>query len=115
MSLIGNTPPQGFVDCSPGVIADSSFSPAADTRAADTNGAGVCDPFQRELALLVDRAVYFEKIIARAQACKAEVLADAWNLVSSTAETGRPNAATDRGILTGHEHDWDATFAPSKG
>ena len=67
------------------------------------------DPFQRELAQFVDRAVHFEKIIAWAQASKAEVLADAWNFVSSTAEAGRPQPGP------GHEHDWDATFAAQQG
>ncbi|WP_105035537.1 HNH endonuclease signature motif containing protein [Cryobacterium aureum] len=57
----------------------------------------------------MDRTLYFEKIIAWAQASKAEVLTEAWDYTTNTAETGRPLAGP------GHAHDWDATFAAQQG
>ncbi len=125
MSQSGDTPQPGFADDSPDDPASdptqspttasdpmqSPFTAWANVPAnAPANGpADGLDPFQLELAQFVDRAVHFEKIIAWAQASKAEVLADAWNFVSSTAETGRPQPGP------GHEHDWDATFAAQQG
>ncbi|TFD65340.1 HNH endonuclease signature motif containing protein [Cryobacterium ruanii] len=66
-------------------------------------------PFQRRQAQFVDRVLYFEKVIAWAQASKAEVLTEAWDYTTNTAETGRPLAGPQ------HEHDWDATFAAQQG
>lgn len=87
MSQSGDTPKPGFVDGSP---HQSDHQPHVGPVRAN----GGLDAFQRELAHFVDQTVHFERIIALAQAQKAEVLADAWNFVSSTAQTGRPNAAT---------------------
>jgi len=113
MSQSGEFPPPGFADSfdgSPEVSAKDSakdsaneFDPAADDPAAGLS------PFQRRQAQFVDRALYFERVIAWAQASKAEVLADAWQYTSSTAETGRPLPRP------GREHDWDATFAAQQG
>ncbi|TFB73230.1 HNH endonuclease [Cryobacterium glaciale] len=75
---------------------------------ADSPADGL-SPFQRHQAQFVDRVRYFEKVIAWAQASKAEVLTDAWDYTTNTAETGRPLAGP------GHEHDWDATFAAQQG
>ncbi|WP_148666431.1 DUF222 domain-containing protein, partial [Cryobacterium aureum] len=66
-------------------------------------------PFQRHQAQFVDRVLYFEKVISWAQASKAEVLTEAWDYTTNTAETGRPLAGP------GHAHDWDATFAAQQG
>ncbi|TFB93336.1 HNH endonuclease [Cryobacterium luteum] len=66
-------------------------------------------PFQRHQAQFVDRVLFFEKIIGWAQASKAEVLTEAWDYTTNTAETGRPLSGP------GHEHDWDATFAAQQG
>ena len=74
-----------------------------------SNPAGDLDPFQCRQAQFVDRAVYFERVIAWAQAGKAATLAEAWHYTSSTAETGRPLAGP------GREHDWDATCAAQQG
>ncbi|TFC76615.1 DUF222 domain-containing protein, partial [Cryobacterium sp. TMS1-20-1] len=65
----------------------------------------VLSPFQRHQAQFVDRVIYLEKVIAWAQASKAEVLTEAWDYTTNSAETGRPQAGPQ------HEHDWDATFA----
>ncbi|TFD91260.1 HNH endonuclease signature motif containing protein [Cryobacterium serini] len=78
-------------------------SPAAEDPAAGLS------PFQRRQAQFVDRVLYFEKIIAWAQASKAEALTEAWDYTTNTAETGRPQAGPN------HEHDWDATFAAQQG
>ncbi|TFD58986.1 HNH endonuclease [Cryobacterium suzukii] len=80
---------------------------AADAAAADA-AAGL-SPFQRRQALFVDRVIFLEKIIAWAQASKAEILTEAWDYTTNTAETGRPQAGPQ------HEHDWDATFAAQQG
>jgi hypothetical protein len=85
---------------------------ATDAFATDPFGADAfndLNPFRRRQAQFVDRALYFERVIAWAQASKAEVLADAWQYTSSTAETGRPLPRP------GREHDWDATFAAQQG
>ncbi|MDJ0339956.1 DUF222 domain-containing protein, partial [Cryobacterium sp. PH31-O1] len=42
-------------------------------------------------------------------ASKAEVLTEAWDYTTNTADTGRPLSGP------GHEHDWDATFAAQQG
>jgi hypothetical protein len=67
------------------------------------------NPFQRRQAQFVDRVLYLERVIAWAQASKAEVLTEAWDYTTNTAETGRPQAGLQ------HEHDWDATFAAQQG
>ncbi|TFC77186.1 HNH endonuclease [Cryobacterium sp. TMS1-20-1] len=69
----------------------------------------VLSPFQRHQAQFVDRVLYLEKVIAWAQASKAEVLTEAWEYTTNSAETGRPQAGPQ------HEHDWDATFAAQQG
>ena len=92
--------------------ADQSDSAAADPDQfdpADSSPGGVLSPFQRHQAQFVDRVLYLEKIIAWAQASKAEVLTEAWDYTTNTAETGRPLSGP------GHEHDWDATFAAQQG
>ncbi|TFC80306.1 DUF222 domain-containing protein [Cryobacterium sp. TMS1-20-1] len=71
--------------------------------------AEVLSPFQRHQAQFVDRVIYLEKVIAWAQASKAEVLTEAWDYTTNSAETGRPQAGPQ------HEHDWDATFAAQQG
>ncbi|TFD50137.1 HNH endonuclease [Cryobacterium sp. Hh11] len=71
--------------------------------------ADVLSPFQRHQAQFVDRVIYLEKVIAWAQASKAEVLTEAWDYTTNSAETGRPQAGPQ------HEHDWDATFAAQQG
>ncbi|TFC77619.1 DUF222 domain-containing protein [Cryobacterium sp. TMS1-20-1] len=71
--------------------------------------ADVLSPFQRHQAQFVDRVLYLEKVIAWAQASKAEVLTEAWDYTTNSAETGRPQAGPQ------HEHDWDATFAAQQG
>ncbi|TFD62755.1 HNH endonuclease [Cryobacterium suzukii] len=81
----------------------ASNSTLSDPTAADLS------PFQRRQAQFVDRVIYLEKIIAWAQASKAEVLTEAWDYTTNTAETGRPQAGPQ------HEHDWDATFAAQQG
>ncbi|WP_104083477.1 HNH endonuclease signature motif containing protein [Cryobacterium sp. Y11] len=86
-------------DCDPADVDLKAFNPDE----ADTS------MYRRRQALLVDRVVYFENLIAWAQAGKAETLAAAWNYTSSTAETGRPQAGP------GREHDWDSTFAAQQG
>ncbi|WP_105036744.1 HNH endonuclease signature motif containing protein [Cryobacterium aureum] len=84
-------------------------SSAADSGPADSGLADVLSPFQRHQAQFVDRVLYFERVIAWAQASKAEVLTEAWDYTTNTAETGRPQAGRE------HEHDWDATFAAQQG
>ena len=79
------------------------------SQSGDIPEPGFVDPFQCRQAQFVERAVYFERVIAWAQAGKAETLAEAWQYTSSTAETGRPPAGP------GREHDWDATFAAQQG
>ncbi|TFC77959.1 HNH endonuclease [Cryobacterium sp. TMS1-20-1] len=76
---------------------------------ADSSRADDLSPFQRHQAQFVDRVIYFEKVIAWAQASKAEVLTEAWDDTTNSAETGRPQAGPQ------HEHDWDATFAAQQG
>ncbi|TFD19091.1 DUF222 domain-containing protein, partial [Cryobacterium sp. TMS1-13-1] len=71
--------------------------------------ADVLSSFQRHQAQFVDRVVFLEKVIAWAQASKAEVLTEAWDYTTNSAETGRPQAGPQ------HEHDWDATFAAQQG
>ncbi|WP_129590412.1 DUF222 domain-containing protein, partial [Cryobacterium aureum] len=66
-------------------------------------------PFQRRQAEFVDRVLELEKVISWAQASKAEVLTEAWDYTTNTAETGRPLSGP------GHAHDWDATFAAQQG
>ena len=85
------------------------FLPADHPDPADGGPADSLSPFQRHQAQFVDRVLYFEKIIAWAQASKAEVLTEAWDYTTNTAETGRPLSGP------GHEHDWDATFAAQQG
>ena len=92
--------------------ADPAADPAAADPAADPAAADPFDglnPFQCRQAQFVDRVLYLEGVIAWAQASKAEVLAEAWQYTSSTAETGRPLPRP------GHEHDWEATFAAQQG
>ena len=117
MSQSGEFPPPGFADSFDGIPKDSPKDSAADSAAdsadkfdsaADDPAAGL-SPFQRRQAQFVDRVLYFEKVIAWAQASKAETLAEAWNYTTNTAETGRPLAGPQ------HEHDWDATFAAQQG
>ncbi|SEN76250.1 HNH endonuclease signature motif containing protein, partial [Cryobacterium luteum] len=88
-------------------------SPANGSRAngspAEGSLADDLSPFQRHQAQFVDRVLFFEKIIGWAQASKAEVLTEAWDYTTNTAETGRPLSGP------GHEHDWDATFAAQQG
>ena len=92
------------IDLDPDDFDLAAFDPDAfDPDEADASS------YQRRQAQFVDRAVYFENLIAWAQAGKAETLAAAWNYTSSTAETGRPQAGP------GREHDWDATFAAQQG
>ncbi|TFC25077.1 HNH endonuclease [Cryobacterium sp. TMT1-3] len=87
----------------------------ADQSGTDRSGADQLDPleglnpFQRRQAQFVDRVLYFEKLIGWAQASKAEVLTEAWDYTTNTAETGRPQAGPQ------HEHDWAATFAAQQG
>ncbi|TFD52646.1 hypothetical protein E3T43_15040 [Cryobacterium sp. Hh7] len=76
---------------------------------ADSSRADDLSPFQRHQAQFVDRVLYLEKVIAWAQASKAEVLTEAWDYTTNSAETGRPQAGPQ------HEHDWDATFAAQQG
>ncbi|TFD60016.1 hypothetical protein [Cryobacterium sp. Hh38] len=45
----------------------------------DDSPADVLSPFQRHQAQFVDRVIYLEKVIAWAQASKAEVLTEAWD------------------------------------
>ncbi|WP_105033980.1 HNH endonuclease signature motif containing protein [Cryobacterium aureum] len=84
-------------------------SSPADSSPGDCSPADVLSPFQRHQAQFVDRVLYFEKVISWAQASKAEVLTEAWDYTTNTAETGRPLSGP------GHEHDWDATFAAQQG
>ncbi|TFC25577.1 DUF222 domain-containing protein [Cryobacterium sp. TMT1-3] len=81
----------------------------ADDSPADGSLADDLSPFQRHQAQFVDRVLFFEKIIAWAQASKAEVLTEAWDFTTNTAETGCPVSGP------GHEHDWDAAFAAQQG
>ncbi|TFD62300.1 DUF222 domain-containing protein, partial [Cryobacterium sp. Hh7] len=74
-----------------------------------SDAAAGLSPFQRHQAQFVDRVIYLEKVIAWAQASKAEVLTEAWDYTTNSAETGRPQAGPQ------HEHDWDATFAAQQG
>ena len=67
------------------------------------------NPFQSRQAQFVDRVLYFERVIAWAQASKAEVLTEAWDYTTNTAQRGRPQAGPQ------HAHDWDATFAAQQG
>ncbi|MDJ0348177.1 hypothetical protein QMK22_02410, partial [Cryobacterium sp. PH29-G1] len=93
-------------------LPTDSSSPGSSPTGSSSPGSSAADglsPFQRHQAQFVDRALYFEKIIAWAQASKAEVLAEAWDYTTNTAETGRPQAGPK------HEHDWDATFAAQQG
>ncbi|WP_104177762.1 HNH endonuclease signature motif containing protein [Cryobacterium sp. Y50] len=80
-----------------------------DSDTADGSPAEQLSPFQRRQAQFVDRVLYLEKVISWAQASKAEVLTEAWDYTTNTAETGRPQAGPQ------HEHDWDATFAAQQG
>ena len=80
----------------------------ADPEAASST-ADALSPFQRHQAQFVDRVLYLEKVIAWAQASKAEILTEAWDYTTNSAETGRPQAGPQ------HEHDWDATFAAQQG
>ena len=88
---------------------DPDDADADDADAAAADAATDLSPFQRRQAQFVDRVVYLEKVIAWAQASKAEVLTEAWDYTTNTAETGRPQAGPQ------HEHDWDATFAAQQG
>ncbi len=92
--------PDGYLpdECMPDECMPDEFDPACDL-----------NPIQRRKAQFVDRAIFFEKVIAWAQAGKAQTLAEAWDYTCSTAETGRPQAGPAR------EHDWDATFAAQQG
>ncbi|TFD07972.1 HNH endonuclease [Cryobacterium sp. TMT1-2-2] len=85
------------------------FIPADQPDPADGGSAESLSPFQRHQAQFVDRVLYLEKIIAWAQASKAEVLTEAWDYTTNTAETGCPVSGP------GHEHDWDAAFAAQQG
>ena len=82
---------------------------SADSSPADSSPSDSLSPFQRHQAQFVDRVLFFEKIIAWAQASRAEVLTEAWDYTTNTAETGRPLS------VPGHEYDWDATFAAQQG
>ncbi|WP_166787723.1 hypothetical protein [Cryobacterium luteum] len=95
-------------DDEPGPKLPADGSPANGSL-ADGSLADDLSPFQRHQAQFVDRVLFFEKIIAWAQASKAEVLTEAWDFTTNTAETGCPVSGP------GHEHDWDAAFAAQQG
>ncbi|MDJ0376426.1 HNH endonuclease signature motif containing protein [Cryobacterium sp. PH31-L1] len=88
---------------------DPAHAGPADERPAGPNPLEGLTPFQRHQAQLVDRVLFLEKVIAWAQASKAEVLAEAWDYTTQTAQTGRAHAGP------GHEHDWDDAFAAQQG
>ncbi len=96
------------IDDEPGGPLSADSSPA-DSSPSDSSPSDSLSPFQRHQAQFVDRVLFFEKIIAWAQASKAEVLTEAWDYTTNTAETGRPVS------VPGHEHDWDATFTAQRG
>ena len=106
MSQSGDIPEPGFVD--PFIDGLLGGESAYWSFSAGDPPAGL-DPFQCRQARFVDRAVYFEKVIAWAQAGKAQTLAEAWQYTSGAAESGRPLAGP------GRQHDWDATFAAQQG
>jgi hypothetical protein len=81
MSQSGDIPEPGFVDA---FFDGLPGGESADSTPADP-AAGL-DSFQCRQAQFVDRAVYFERVIAWAQAGKAETLAEAWHYTSSAAE-----------------------------
>ncbi|SFH97745.1 hypothetical protein, partial [Cryobacterium levicorallinum] len=94
--LADNFLPDDFLadDSLPAEGAAGEFSAGADNSGQpdpeDDSPADVLSPFQRHQAQFVDRVIYLEKVIAWAQASKAEVLTEAWDYTTNSAETGRP-------------------------
>ncbi|TFD61937.1 hypothetical protein, partial [Cryobacterium sp. Hh38] len=91
--LADNFLPDDFLadDSLPAEGAAGEFSAGADNSGqpdpADDSPADVLSPFQRHQAQFVDRVLYLEKVIAWAQASKAEVLTEAWDYTTNSAET----------------------------
>ncbi|WP_104083823.1 HNH endonuclease signature motif containing protein [Cryobacterium sp. Y11] len=104
----GSTDDSSPIDDSPVDDSPANGSPA-DGSPVDGDQTEPLSPFQRQQSKLVDRVLYLENVIGWAHASMAEVLTEAWDYTTNTAETGRPQAGPE------HEHDWDATFAAQQG